>query len=88
MTLKIEANCPDCGLRVDDATAVDGSGTRPQDGDLALCIRCAAPAYYAERDGVLILRALTTDEKVELSEDSDVTALREKISSLSEWFQP
>ena len=81
--------CPECGYEVDDASEVGGSGDRPEPGDLALCIRCAGPGFY-ELDGLgmLSLRLATVEEKVKLSQDEEVQAVRERIEAMSGWFTP
>ena len=38
--MKIDANCPECGYKVDDAAVIgDTEGERPTPGTDALCIR-------------------------------------------------
>lgn len=85
MTKDIRANCPECGYEIDDATGVgDAEGERPDVGGLAVCIRCAGLGYYEDaEDGTLRLRALSIEEKVELSDDEEVMELRERIWALA-----
>lgn len=95
MSQQITAECPDCGYAVDDASAVqDGQidmeqNLRPKPGDLALCIRCAAPGFYFEKeDGTLGLRAPTFNEKVQLSQEREVMKARTAIIAMNELHRP
>lgn len=84
MSIEIKAACPDCGYEVDSAAEIGGDGdAQPEEGDLALCIRCAAMGiYYLADDGTLGLRIPTIKEKVELSQNEEVRQMREKIADM------
>lgn len=93
MTMPIEAVCPECGYAVDDATVVEdgklGGDTRPASGNIAICIQCAGLGVYTENgNGTLGLRLPTFEEKVELSEDEEITKVRATIVSQSIWMKP
>ena len=58
------ANCPTCGHHVNGALAMQEGPEPPKQGDLSVCIKCAAIATY-EAD--LSLRLLSGAEWDELS---------------------
>lgn len=88
--MKIDANCPECGYKVDDAAGVgDAKDDRPEPGNLGICIQCAGLGiYYVKPNGMLGLRLCTIEEKVELSLDEEVTSVRAAIAAQSVWFTP
>jgi hypothetical protein len=89
--MKIDAKCPECGYKVDDATGIgDAAGERPEEDTIALCIRCAGVGVYTlNPDGqTLGIRLCTPEEKVELSEDETLQKAREVIqkADFHRWF--
>jgi hypothetical protein len=64
-----ENACPSCGHGVNGAMSA-GQGARPEPGDWAVCIRCAAVSKYGAD---LRLVALTEAEHEEAMSDADVT---------------
>lgn len=38
--------CPNCGKVMDAATAVDGSGAVPQEGDVSVCLYCGEALQF------------------------------------------
>lgn len=85
--MKINAFCPECDYEVDAASGVgDAEGQHPEPGNIAVCIRCAAMGIYFEQpDGTLGLRAPTTEEYVELSEDEEIIRVRASIIGFKVW---
>ena len=60
--LKGTPRCPACKERLDGASGLDGALV-PKDGDLSVCIYCAAGlAYVVDNTGSYSLRAVTSDE--------------------------
>lgn len=88
MTYQIKAACPECGYAVDDAAGIgDAEGDHPEPGNYGICLRCAGVGVYKENDdGTLGLRLTTAEEKVELSEDEEVTKVRAHIRTQSLWW--
>lgn len=84
MTHEIKAACPECGMEVDGASAIgDDPEAAPEAGDIAICIYCAEVAVYElAQDGTLCLRRVTLEERLMLSDDEDVVAVREKIFAM------
>ena len=81
--MEIRGTCPECGYEIDDATGVDTQDkVRPEPDDLALCIRCAAPAIYVVVGNFLALRAPTPEEMVEIDGDERVTKTRAIILTM------
>ena len=84
MSKPIDAVCPECEYPVDSAAVVfERAPSRPEPGDLALCIRCSAPSFYVDNGETLGLRLPTIAEKVQLFEDEAVMEVREKIQEVS-----
>jgi len=83
MSKPIEAVCPECEYVVDDATEIGPGESRPEPGDLALCIRCSKPSFYVDNGETLGLRLATVDEKVKLSKDHKVMKVRSTILKAS-----
>jgi hypothetical protein len=85
--MRIKATCPDCGYEMDDATGVGNTEPTeiPEAGDIAICIRCAFAGFYElNPDGESLgIRRPTIEEKVELSENEGLQALREKVETLN-----
>lgn len=54
----IEQSCPTCGHKVDSVTQVDGKPVMPVEGDLSICINCAAALEF-QKDGTLIETDIT-----------------------------
>lgn len=81
MSKEIEAECPECGYQVDDASGLgDAEGERPTEDCIAICIRCAAVGIYVRNEnGSLGLRAPSEEEKVELSEEPQIERARAAI---------
>jgi hypothetical protein len=80
--MKIDARCPECGYKVDDASGIgDAAGDRPEPDTIALCIQCAGIGIYTVNpDGeTLGIRLCTPEEKVELSENEELNEARELI---------
>lgn len=89
MTRDIRATCPSCNYEVDGATAPEDPEARPEEGDLAVCIRCAGPGVYVENeDGTLGLRAATEEEKSDFQANPLFVQAQEFIRAQSTWFQP
>lgn len=64
-----EASCLNCGHRMNRAGSPDGSPIEPpQDGDLAVCIRCGAIMAYNSSGG---LRGMTDAEMDEVTADHE-----------------
>lgn len=84
MTREIKATCPECGVDVDGAAFVgDDDEVQPEPGDLAICLYCAAVAIYElAMDQSLCLRRATLEERLLLSEDEDIQAIREKVFNM------
>jgi hypothetical protein len=88
MTREIKAVCPSCDYEVDAATEIGDGDAVPEDGDIALCIRCAMPAAYADQeDGTLGLRPLTAEEKVRLLDIPGFAETQAQLLSQSIWFK-
>ncbi len=86
MTLTINAYCPDCGYQVDSAAGVgDAAGDVPEEGDMAICIRCAAVGVYRVNDDgeTLGLRLPSSEEKVQLSENQELQEARELVARMN-----
>lgn len=80
MTKPLKGICPECEYEVDDATGVgETEGRRPEEGDLALCIRCGGPGFYEDQGEVMGLRAASPDEKVSLSNEPLVVDTQKAI---------
>lgn len=89
-SMEIDARCPQCNYAVDDASGVgETRHERPEVGDLAICIRCASLGIYIDNgDGTLGLRDVTVEEKVELSQRSDVMKVQQAIRKVSTpWYE-
>jgi hypothetical protein len=82
MSKPIQAVCPQCEYEIDDASGLnDAVGSRPEPGDLALCINCSAPSFYVDKGETLGLRLPTSAETVRLFEDEDVQKVRRAIQT-------
>lgn len=81
MTYEIKAECPECGCEVDGASAVgEPADIQPEPGDLAICLYCAAIAIYdLAEGGTLSLRHPTLEERLLLSDNEDIIAVRQRI---------
>jgi hypothetical protein len=68
-------------VEVDGAAFVgDDDDVQPEPGDLAICLYCAEVAIYAlAEDQTLCLRRATLEERLLLSDDEDIMAVRQKI---------
>lgn len=91
--MKVQAECPECGYKVDDASGIgDAAGERPSVGTIALCLRCAGLGVYAlNPDGkTLGIRKVTDEEKVELSGNPEVVEAQALIRKmdLMKWLTP
>ena len=89
--MKIDAKCPECGYKVDDAAGIgDAEGDRPEEDTIAVCIRCAGVGIYClNPDGeTLGIRLCTPEEKVELSENEELQKARGIIqgADFHGWF--
>jgi hypothetical protein len=63
--------CCHCGYLVDAASTTDGEQLAPEDGNIAICFRCAEPSVYVVGPIGVALRLLTRDELAELAADED-----------------
>lgn len=76
MIVKHNAACPACG-EANDALSPATTMDLPEDGDLAVCWRCAEPAIITITAGVLGMRTPTPAERAEIDEaPSYLTARR------------
>jgi hypothetical protein len=82
---RIRATCPDCGKDVDGSTESKtfDETTTPNEGDLGICLYCAALGIYVENgDGTMGLRAPTLEEQFEYADDSEVVRVRAAIHAM------
>lgn len=71
-----KAYCPSCIGELDCVTPVGGDSSGPQEGDLSVCIHCAAPLMF---DAQLKLNVLTEETMNQLPNSSYIelkTAIR------------
>jgi uncharacterized protein (UPF0212 family) len=78
MRLKGEIRCPECGKELDGAIEAHewAEDVMPKDGDLGVCIGCAAVVVYTVKDGEHALRALTDAERERTKDDPVVIKAR------------
>lgn len=61
--------CPCCGKEMDCASPVDGVQSKPVEGDLSVCINCAAVLQF---DDKLMLKELTAEDRQSLPPVSQI----------------
>lgn len=79
------ANCPACGAMVDAHTILDRESTEPgkvypEDGDVSVCLYCAAVGVFRTTPFGVTIEHPTEEERAKLAQDDDlqrmVAALR------------
>ena len=73
-----ESACPSCGYLFDRASGVDHSSV-PHPGDVTVCIRCGAPAFFASD---MSLRAPEPDEQLEIAEHAELQKVIGLVKSM------
>lgn len=72
--------CTACGRENDATRNVDGTQAPPDDGDLSLCIGCAALSAFVVVDGVIMgVRALTEHEAERAHADSSIRSAQKYV---------
>jgi hypothetical protein len=89
MTIAPGTTCPECGNLVDEADGVGpAADQQPEPGNLAICLYCAGYGYYEETpEGLLKLRILSDEEKVELSGYEEVQFVRNTIRASHHYME-
>jgi hypothetical protein len=77
-----EVSCIECGKMINVALAANGSNSRPNDGDLFMCLHCGATMAYEDRK----VRPLNEFEVSYAARDKDVFRARKIINSFKKHY--